>query len=185
MLLSIGSLALAPVLFEHVLDGKYADGLSIMPQALLHCCLTALACLMQNYFWCAERGRTVGVITLIGLVMNVILNAWWVPHFGLQGAMTATSLSGAAILIMTLVEMHRSGLQLGMRCNWFVLLPISLLFGCLPAAIALSVVFILIGRTDWLMTKEEKSVVDKATIPKLQQLGLPIQSLWSPTLTGR
>jgi len=179
MILSVGSLAVAPVLFEHVLDGKYADGLAIMPQAMLHCCLTALACLMQNYFWCAERGKTVGVIILIGLIMNVILNAWWVPHFGLQGAMTATSLSGAAILLMTLVEMHRSGLRLGIRCIGFTLLPISLLFGYLPAVIVLSIVFVLIGRTDWLMTKQEKSAIDQATVPKLNRLGLPIQSLWS------
>ncbi len=185
MLLSVGSLAVAPVLFEHVLDGKYADGLSIMPQAMLHCCFTALACLMQNYFWCAERGKTVGLIILVGLIMNLILNAWWVPHLGLHGAMTATSLSGAAMLILTLVEMHRSGVELRMRCIWFTLLPISLLFGNVPSAMVLSMVFVLIGRTDWLLTNEEKSAVDKAAIPKLKQLGFSIQTLWSPTPTGR
>ena len=179
LVLSIGSLTVAPLLFEHVLEGKYADGLSIMPQAMLHCCLTALGCLMQNYFWCAERGKTVGVILLIGLVMNVLLNAWWVPTFGLHGAMLATSLSGAAILLMTLLEMHRSGLKFGMRCIWFALLPVSLLFGCVPAAVILSIAVAIIGRTDWLMTNQEKLAIDNVAIAKLNRLGLPIQSLWA------
>jgi len=72
-----------------------------------------------------------------------------------------------------------------MRCIGFTLLPISLLFGYLPAAIVLSIVFVLIGRTDWLMTKQEKLAIDQATVPKLNRLGLPIQSLWSQAHSAR
>ena len=88
--LSVASLAVAPLLFQHILNGRYADGLAIMPQALLHCCLTGVAFLMQNYFWCAERGKTVGIIIAIGLLINVLLNAMWVPAWGLHGAILAT-----------------------------------------------------------------------------------------------
>lgn len=178
LILSVASLAVAPLLFEHVLQGKYTEGLGIMPQAMLHCCLTAMAFLMQNYFWCAERGKTVGTIIAIGLVMNIILNFWWVPLFGLRGAMTATSISGGAILLMTLVELHRCGVNIGLRCLWFTLLPVSILLGCVPAAIVLSTIIVLIGRTDWLMTGQEKRAIDQAITPKLQQFGLPIHSLW-------
>ncbi len=178
LLLSVGSLAVAPLLFTHVLGGKYSNGLGIMPQAMLHCCWIAMAFLMQNYFWCAERGKTVGVIIAIGLALNIILNFWWVPMFGLRGAMTATSLSGGAILLLTLFEMRRGGVQLGLRCLSFTLLPISILLGCLPAAIVLSTVIVLIGRTDWLMTSDEKRAIDQAITPKLNELGLPIHSLW-------
>ncbi len=178
LVLSIASLAIAPLLFEHVLQGKYSDGLSIMPQAMLHCCLTAMAFLMQNYFWCAERGRTVGLIFAIGLAMNIVLNAWWVPIYGLQGAMTATSLSGGAILLMTLLEMLRCGVRLGLSCLWFVLLPICILLGCIPAAVFLAIVIVLIGRTDWLLTAKEKLTLDQSITPKLNQLGMPILSLW-------
>ena len=78
--LSVASLAVAPFLFDYILKGKYSDGLSIMPLAMLHCCLISIAYLMQNYFWCAERGKTVGIIFVIGLTLNVILNTWWVPQ---------------------------------------------------------------------------------------------------------
>ena len=179
LILSVGSLAIAPLLFDHVLHGKYSDGLSIMPQAMLHCCLTAMAFLLQNYFWCAERGKTVGVIIAIGLLINILLNAWWVPVFGLRGAMTATSLSGGAILLMTILEMRRCGVRLGWRCLFFTTFPISLLFGSVPAAAVLAIVLILIGRTDWLLNAQEKQSLDDAITPKLNNIGLPIRCLWA------
>jgi polysaccharide transporter, PST family len=179
MILSVGSLAIAPLLFDHVLHGKYSDGLSIMPQAMFHCCLTAMGFLLQNYFWCAERGKTVGVIIAIGLLVNILLNAWWVPSFGLRGAMTATSLSGAAILFMTIWEMRRCGVRLGWRCLCFTALPISLLFGSVLAAAVLATVLILIGRTDWLLNAKEKQSIEDAITPKLNKMGLPIHCLWA------
>ncbi len=177
--LSVASLALAPILFEHVLAGKFKDGLAIMPQALLHCCLTAMAFLMQNYFWCAERGKTVGIIFAIGLFLNIALNAWWVPVYGLQGAITATSFAGGAILLMTLFEMQRQGVRLGKSCIMFVLLPLCILFGSLPAAIVLSVFIVLMGRTDWFFSDQEKRSLDQAITPKLNKMGMKFHSLWS------
>ena len=179
--LSIASLAIAPLLFDYVLRGKYSDGLAIMPLAMLHCCLLAMAFLMQNYFWCAERGKTVGIVFAIGLVINIALNAWWVPVFGLRGAMIATAISGAAILFMTLFEMHRCGMRLGLNCLWFVMLPVGILFGCIPAAIILLMAVVLIGRTNWLLTGQEKLALDRAITPKLNQMGVPIHSLWTAT----
>jgi O-antigen/teichoic acid export membrane protein len=175
LILSVASLAIAPLLFDHVLFGKYSDGLSIMPQAMLHCCLTAMAFLLQNYFWCAERGKTVGIIIAIGLVLNIVLNAWWVPIHGLRGAMVATSLSGGAILFMTIWEMRRCGVWLGWRCLCFTALPISLLLGCIPAAVVLAATLILIGRTDWLLSAQEKQSLDDTITPKLNKMGIPIR----------
>jgi len=185
LVLSVGSLAIAPLLFDHLLHGKYSDGLAIMPQAMLHCCLTAMAFLLQNYFWCAERGKTVGVIIAIGLVINIVLNAWWVPVYGLRGAIIATSLSGGAILFMTIWEMRRCGVWLGWRCLCFTALPTCLLFGAVPAALVLATVLILIGRTDWLLNAQEKQSLDDAITPKLNRMGLPIRCLWASNASPR
>lgn len=185
MILSVGSLAIAPLLFDHVLHGKYSDGLSIMPQAMLHCCLTAMAFLLQNYFWCAERGKTVGLIIAIGLLINIALNAWWVPLHGLRGAMVATSLSGGAILFLTIWEMRRCGVQLGWRCFCFTALPTCLLLGCVPAAVLLATVLILIGRTDWLLTDAEKQSLEDAIMPRLNKMRIPIGCLWASSSPRR
>ncbi|MEQ1827852.1 MAG: lipopolysaccharide biosynthesis protein [Pirellula sp.] len=179
--LAVGSLAVSPILFEFVLAGKYADGMSIMPQALVHCCLAGLAFLMQNYFWCAERGKTVGIIILVGLVTNVLLNSLWVPVSGLHGAMLATTVSGAIILAMTLAEIHRSGVRLGAVCYLFAVLPVTLILGIVPSAFILAAILLVTGRSNWLFSDEEKRVLDEAITPKLQNLGISVSSVLPET----
>jgi O-antigen/teichoic acid export membrane protein len=176
--LSIASLVAAPVLFDTILQGKYDDGLAIMPQALLHCCVTGLASLMQNYFWCMERGRIVGFIIGIGLVLNVLLNLVCVPLWGLHGAMFATSVSGAVILVMTTVMMQRCGVHLGYSCLGLGLLPLSLLFGSIVAAAWMAIVFVMIGRTNRLFSKREKQILDEVFMPRLRKIGFQSKSLW-------
>lgn len=177
--LAIASLLLAPVLFDTILSGKYDDGLSIMPQALLHCCFTGVAFLMQNYFWCMERGRVVGFIMTIGLGLNVLLNFLCVPIWGLHGAMFATSVAGATILIMTTWVMQRSGVQLGYGCLVLGLVPLSLLLGSLVAAICMGILFVFVGRTNWLFSKSEKRLLDEVFLPRLRKVGFQSTSLWS------
>jgi polysaccharide transporter, PST family len=176
--LSVASLAFAPILFQQILNGKYADGLSIMPLAMLHCCVAGIAFLMQTYFWCAERGRIVGVIIATGLGMNIVLNVLLVPVFTLQGAMLATSLAGISILAMTLVEMLRSGVAFRWNSLWFCLLPLTLVLGSAFSAMALALMFWLASRTDWLLTSAEKKTLDQALIPRLRKFGWSRGSLW-------
>ena len=176
--LSIASLVAAPFLFDTILQGKYDDGLAMMPQALLHCCVTGLASLMQNYFWCTERGRIVGFIIAIGLVLNVILNVVCVPLWGLHGAMFATSVSGAVILVITTLVMQRCGVHLGYSCLVLGLLPLSLLLGSVVAATWMAIVFLMIGRTNRLFSKSEKQILDEVFMPQLRKIGLRNTSLW-------
>jgi polysaccharide transporter, PST family len=177
--LSIASLAIAPILFEFVLNGRYSDGLAIMPQAMLHCCLAGLAFLMQNYFWCAERGRYVGLIIGLGLLINILLNLLWVPMWGLRGAMLATSVSGGAILLMTIVAMRWSGVRLGIGAIVLGLLPLSLILGTGVSAIAMAATMILVSRTSWIFSDSEKSIVDSTLLPKLNRFGFSAPSLFS------
>jgi len=183
--LSIASISVAPLLFKHVLQGKYDGGLEIMPQAMLHCCLAAITCLMQNYFWCAEQGKKVGIIVAIGLCINILLNAWWVPQFGLHGAIVATSVAGVTILSITLFELNRSGVWLGLDSLAFALLPICILLGSLPAAVVFSVFLVLMGRTSWLVTKDEKRVLQMAITPMMKKLRIPAESLWPDNSLNR
>ena len=179
--ISIGSLLVAPFLFDTILGGKYEAGLSIMPLALLHCCLTGVGLLMQNYFWCIERGRVVGIMIAIGLVLNILLNFACVPVWGLHGAMFATSVSGAIILIMTTFVMQRCGVPLGYGCLAFGLAPLTLLLGSVVSATTIAVLFVLIGRTDWLFLNREKQILDEVFLPRLRKIGFQSKSLWPVT----
>jgi O-antigen/teichoic acid export membrane protein len=179
--LSLGSLAVAPVLFEHVLAGRYADGLAILPLALVHCSFAGVAYLMQNYFWCAERGRVVSIHTALGLILNILLNVFWVPLWGLHGAMLATAVSGAFIWLMTLVSIKWAGVQIGLPCYAFGVLPVVLALGTVPSALVLTMVLIVSSRTHWFFSPTEKDTLDRAILPKIQRLGFGLPSLWPPS----
>ncbi len=84
--LSLAGMIVAPLLFGILLQGRYAEGLSLMPMAMIHCSLATLAMLLQNYFWCAERGRIVGFVTALGLMLNLVLNYAAVPIYGAWGS---------------------------------------------------------------------------------------------------
>ena len=114
----------------------------------------------------------------IGLVLNVLLNFVCVPLWGLHGAMFATSVSGAVILVMTTFMMQRCGVHLGYSCLALGLLPLSLLFGSVVAATCMAIVFVMIGRTNRLFSEREKQILDEVFMPHLRKIGFRNTSLW-------
>lgn len=175
---SILALAIAPFLFDHLLRGKYEDGLSILPIALIHCCFSAAATLLQNYYWCAEKGRVIGLVTACGLICNVLLNIWWVPIHGLHGAMAATAVSGALILLTTVVSLRRCGVVFDRSSVWIGLLPLFLILGAVPSMIVAVLFTIGVSRLDCGLTREEKDQIDQVIKPLFQRFGIRMHSIW-------
>jgi len=177
--MSILALAIAPFLFDHLLKGKYEDGLSILPIALIHCCFSAAVVLLQNYFWCAEKCRIIGFMTACGLICNVLLNIWWVPIYGLHGAMAATAVSGALILLATILSLRRYGVVFDRSSVWIGLLPLSLILGAVPSMIVAVLFTIGVNRLDCGLTREEKHQIDQAIKPLFQRFGIRLHSIWN------
>ena len=149
-----------------------------MPLALVYCCFSASSVLLQNYFWCAEKGRVVGLITAVGLVANLGLNLWWVPIFGLVGAMSATAISGFAILLMTVISLRLAKIQFSSAFFLIALLPSLLVLGPVIAMVGAALIVVLSSRTGWIFNNEEKSLLDRSLVPVLSKVGLSIPSIW-------
>ena len=177
-LISIGAMIFAPWLFQYVLRNKYQEGLEAMPLALIYCCFSAASVLLQNYFWCAEKGRAVGLITASGLMANLLLNLWWVPIFGLMGAMAATAMSGAAILLLTLFSLRQVKIKLGWSLYLLSVLPLSLLLGPAAAMFSAAIVVVLTSRTSYIFDESEKRLLDHSLLPVLSKAGMKIPSIW-------
>jgi O-antigen/teichoic acid export membrane protein len=177
-LISIGAMIFAPWLFQYVLKNKYQEGLEAMPLALIYCCFSASSVLLQNYFWCAEKGRVVGLITALGLVANLLLNLWWVPVFGLMGAMAATAISGVAILLLTLFSLRMVQIRFGWSFYLIAMLPLLLLLGPSIAMLGAVIVAILTSRTSFIFDEAEKRILDQSLLPVLSKIGMSIPSIW-------
>ena len=122
-------LAIRRPLFDQLLAGRYDAGLAVLPVTLLYAVWFGLTLIVQTYLWCRNRARAVVVISAGALAANVALNAWWVPWFGLPGAVWATTLSILLALAATRYVCRQDGLEWTGASTWIWLLPISLLGG--------------------------------------------------------
>jgi PST family polysaccharide transporter len=122
-------LTLAPLLFGTLLQGRYDAGLQILPGTLVYCIWFGLTILTESHLLCAEQARSTSLALILGLVVNIVLNAILLPWLGLVGAVTATAIANAIALCVTLRLAKSWGLQLDRQTVALTALPIVLLLG--------------------------------------------------------
>ena len=147
---------LAPWLFQLAFDDKYTLGLNVLPGTLLYCTWFALVTVVQCYLWCAERARLSSVGLGLGVVVNVALNLFLLPRFGLVGAVTATVAANGIALVAIYWFCHNLGMGVDRGLCVITAAPLTL---CLPPLysllflVALGVAAVV---TDWIINRDEK-----------------------------
>ncbi|MGQ0551777.1 MAG: oligosaccharide flippase family protein [Planctomycetota bacterium] len=64
----------------------------------------------------AGQQRLMMKLSIAGAVLNIALNAWWLPRYGIEGAAWATVATEAFIAVSSALAVHaRTGLRLGLR----------------------------------------------------------------------
>ncbi len=81
----------APLLFHVAFEGRYDEGLAVLPWTLTYCVWYSLLLVAQNYIWCAEKTKLERVPLAAGLAINFGLNIVLIPAWGLLGAVIATT----------------------------------------------------------------------------------------------
>lgn len=149
----------APVLFNVGLQGKYADGLALMPLTMIYSFWFCMITCAQTALWCNERMRWVVLALGIGLIANVSLNSICIPVWGLHGTALATALANAVCLATFLLIMRRQGWLVD-RGTWLACgLPIIMTLPQLAAVAAWSLIMLGAWRSDWIFDADEKQMV--------------------------
>jgi len=147
---------MAPLLFNGIWHGKYAEGLAMLPLALVSCSWLGLLTVSQMYLWCAERAPLGCVSLAIGLAANVVLNLLLIPHYGLAGAVAATTISNFVVLVIVFAWNRWLGMQLALGTCLVVVLPLAVLLGPSTAVVVLIGTTLIVVRSNWLLTEQEK-----------------------------
>lgn len=177
--ISLIGIALSPLLFEWTLSGRYQPAAEILPLGMTLACWSAMATVATAYLLCAEKGRQVALLTGLCLLVNILLNYPLILWMGLFGAALATTATNGLLLLLVLRRVDREGCSIGRRTVLVSLLPLSLAFGPAVSALVLMVLAIVCGRTNWLLSDEDRAKIDELLIPYCKKLRLPIASLWS------
>ncbi|MCA9231091.1 MAG: lipopolysaccharide biosynthesis protein [Planctomycetales bacterium] len=151
-----GVLLFAPLLFNVVFAGKYADGLGVLPWTLAGCIWYGIYLVSCNYLWCAERTRLATLPLGLGLLLNVGLNLLLLPVWGLLGAVIATATSTLLCLVVLLFLSSQHGMELG-RGTWILIAaPVTLTFGTTMAGIVLAALLLATLGTTLILTNAER-----------------------------
>lgn len=120
------TLVFAPWIYGTLLEGRYGEGLRLMPHAFVICIWTALISLGQLHVWLNERGKWIGWVLAFGITVNLVLNVLWLPLFGLTGAVWATLVSTGVVMVGVTEVMRRQGFPIDWPLVSAGVLPLAL-----------------------------------------------------------
>ena len=147
----------SPFLFDCVLQGRYNDGLAVLPLTLVYCIWFAIVTIAQDYLWIAEKGKWATLISGAALVVNILMNLILIPSFGLQGAVVATACGSATLVAFVLAMNHRFGCRADIGIWFCAALPLLLLLSKALAVVAIAAVGLACLSTNLILNDEEKS----------------------------
>ncbi len=149
----------SPVLFDLAWQGRYDDGLAVLPWALICSIWTGLAVLSHNYLWCAEKSRFISLTLFLGLTANIALNLILLPKFGLLGAVLATAAARLVALGFLWVITGRLGMEIDRGLLIVAAVPLLLALG--PWAALIGLIGATLGNASCLgcFTQDEKTEI--------------------------
>lgn len=169
-------LVFSPFMFNVILQGRYNDGLAVLPWTLAGCVISGIYVVAQNYLWCAEHPRLAAVPLALGLLANVILNLVFIPRWGLHGAVLATGISTIGSLTVILLLSYRHGMVLDTGTWLTCATPIALGFGTTTSIVALLVASMLSVSTSLVFDSEERTQIHKLIASYYQRVKSILQS---------
>ena len=167
---SILVLLFSPVLFDWILQGRYNDGLRVLPLTLVYCIWFCLFVVGQDYLWVAEKGKWAAFSIFIGLIVNIVLNMLLIPVMGLTGAVVATTLGNAINVVMIFGFNHLFGCRANSGIWLCALTPLILLTPPWLSVVAIALIALLTWKTNWFFTDSEKTALSETVGSRLAKL---------------
>jgi O-antigen/teichoic acid export membrane protein len=173
----VAILWVAPTLFHVAFEGRYDQGLAVMPWTMTYCAWYSLLLVGQNYVWCAEQNKLAVLPLAAGLAINIAIDIALIPTWGLLGAVVATTLATAAALAVLYWLNGRTGMRLDRGMVLLSIAPVALCGGawCGTAAALLIAAALPFSKT--LVTSKERAAVVELS----QQLQARLRAYWTPS----
>jgi polysaccharide transporter, PST family len=152
-------LLVSPLLFRYAFDGRYDEGLSVMPWPMTYCVWYGLLLVAQNYIWCAEKARLATVPVAVGLLANIAINVALIPAWGLLGAVVSTTIATGLSLAVLYYINHRAGMQIQPGLLWVTIAPAAMCGGAWCGLSALVVLTAAMPFSKTLVTQHERNVI--------------------------
>lgn len=94
---------LSPIFFEFFIDDKFERGITFVPWVALSYVFWGVYLVFTAIIFYMEKTKFLGLLSLLNIVLNSILNFVLIYYFGAIGATYATAISFFVIMIFTVV----------------------------------------------------------------------------------
>jgi len=165
-------LAGAPIIFDWILQGRYDDGLAVLPLTLVYCIWYSMISVSQDYLWCREQGKLALSAVAVGLFINVFANWAAIPVWGLHGAVAATAISNLCCLVVLMGFNQKLGWQVDRGILIVIVIPCIALLPVLYSLAASVLVAIGCLRYEWVFTNSEKQQISQHLNERLRSTRL-------------
>lgn len=96
-----------PYLFSFMIDEKFNEALLYIPILIIAYSLEGLRKPITELLNHLDKVKTVGFITFLAAILNVVLNIFLIKEYGIMGAAYATAISFAVLYILTLFFVYK------------------------------------------------------------------------------
>lgn len=97
---TLGFVLFAPTIIRGLYAAKFVAAAGLTPILAMVAPFHALYLIHVNALFYAERTRIIPIFTFLAGAINIGLNLWWIPKFGIWGAAWATLLGYAALALL-------------------------------------------------------------------------------------
>jgi len=98
---------IVPYLFEFFIDERYLEGTPVIVIVAFGYTLELVRKLFVGYLFVLNKTILIASLSISTAILNILLNIWLIPNFGMLGAAWATTLSYLAITIATIIISSR------------------------------------------------------------------------------
>jgi O-antigen/teichoic acid export membrane protein len=171
----VAVLWVAPLLFHIAFEGRYDQGLAVMPWTMTYCVWYSLLLVAQNYVMCAEKSKLAVLPLVAGLVINICIDLMLIPTWGLLGAVVATAVATALALAVMYWMNERAGMRLDRGMVLLSIAPAAMCGGVWCGTAAVLIVGAMLPFSRTLITAEERIML----VELVQRYAARLKSHWS------
>ena len=97
--LGVGMIACLPFVFPLMINTKYRDAYLYIPPLIIGTMFNVSLCLYNQIYLAKKLSKQVATTTIIGAIVNIIINVLLIRHIGLYAAAVSTAISYAVMAL--------------------------------------------------------------------------------------
>jgi len=167
---SAAVIALAPLTFGFLFQGRYDASVGILPMTLVYCLWFSLYTIGEDYLWCCEKGGWATGGLALAVLANFGLNALLIPTWGLEGATFATLLANGLAWASLLLMGRRFGWSASPSLLIISAFPLVLLLGAIPALVS-CIALLVVLKQGGLIDEYERRTIEGLFAKLMTRLG--------------